>query len=64
MKYALHCIVQCGAGGMSDQCGRAVPSGDAVAVVMLCVGILAVLAGVGAVDMTSLAEATAVLFTS
>ncbi|MBB2162596.1 hypothetical protein ACLRDC_00510 [Gluconacetobacter sacchari] len=49
---------------MSDQCGRAVPSGDAVAVVMLCVGILAVLAGVGAVDMTSLAEATAVLFTS
>ncbi|GAA4480224.1 hypothetical protein [Gluconacetobacter asukensis] len=57
---------------MSDHCDRVVlPSescgaegGNALVVVLFCVGILAVLAGAGAMDMSTLSEATAVLFTS
>ncbi|GAA4495031.1 hypothetical protein [Gluconacetobacter tumulicola] len=57
---------------MSDHCDRVVlPSEscgaggeNALVVVLLCVGILAVLAGAGAMDMSTLSEATAVLFTS
>ncbi|MBB2205032.1 hypothetical protein [Gluconacetobacter takamatsuzukensis] len=57
---------------MSDHCAqpmRPAPTcgmggGDALLVVLLCAGVLAVLAGAGAMDMATLSDATSVLFTS